>query len=619
MSGAQTNQRGGRRSWELACDALRILAVDPVEVGGAVLRCAAGPVRDEWLQALQSALPAHTPWRRMPATITDERLLGGLDLAATLRAGSPMVQAGLLRETDGGIVLLAMAERIEAATAARLAAVLDHGGFRLERDGFAAQVQARIACVALDESFGDDEQLPNALLQRLPLLLDLSNIGLDDFEAPTLDERCIASARHKLKSVQSPPEIVEALCAAAMAFGIDSIRAPLMALRVARICAALAGRASVTSEDASLAAGLVLAPRATRIPAPAEPAPPEPQSADQEPPQPPAPPPDAPPPPQTEAEQPQQDPEVQTQSVEPLQEQILAAAQAAIPADLLLHLLARNAAAMRQRSQGRSGALQQSRRRGRPAGVRQAVPRLGQRLSVVDTLRAAAPWQSLRRNALPAQASARERVQVRSEDFHVRRYKQRSETATLFIIDASGSAALHRLAEAKGAIELLLAQCYIRRDQVAVIAFRGRAAEVLLPPTRSLVRARRSLAGLPGGGGTPLAAGIDAGAAMAASLVRAGLTPTVVLLTDGRGNVTREGVGNREQATQEALSAAKALRSGGHRVLVIDTGPRPQPQAAQLSAALGGLYLPLPHADASVLATAVQRSRLSADNRAVAR
>ena len=350
------------------------------------------------------------------------------------------------------------------------------------------------------------------MLQRLPLLLDLSNIGLDDFEAPTLDERCIATARQKLKSVQSPPEIVEALCAAAMAFGIDSIRAPLMALRVARICAALAGRDSVTSEDASVAAGLVLAPRATRLPAPTEQ-----QSARQEPPQPPAPPPDTPPPPQTESEQPQQEPELQTQSVEPLQEQILAAAQAAIPADLLLHLLARNAAAMRQRSQGRSGALQQSRRRGRPAGVRQAVPRVGQRLSVVDTLRAAAPWQRLRRNALPAESSARERVQVRSEDFHVRRYKQRSETATLFVIDASGSAALHRLAEAKGAIELLLAQCYIRRDQVAVIAFRGRAAEVLLPPTRSLVRARRSLAGLPGGGGTPLAAGIDASAAMAAA------------------------------------------------------------------------------------------------------
>jgi magnesium chelatase subunit D len=614
MTGAETNQRSGRRRWEVACDALRILAVDPIEVGGAVLRCAAGPVRDEWLQALQSALPSNTPWRRMPAAITDERLLGGLDLAATLRAGSPMVQAGLLRESDGGIVLLAMAERIEAGTAARLAAVLDHGGFRLERDGFAAQVQARIACVALDESFGDDEQLPNALLQRLPLLLDLSNIGLEDFEVPALDEHRITTARHMLGSVQSPPEIIEALCAAAMALGIDSLRAPLMALRVARICAALAGRDYVTSEDASLAAGLVLAPRATRMPAPAEP-----EAAQQEPPQPQTPPPDTPPPPQTESEQPQQDPEVQTQSVEPLQEQILAAAQAAIPADLLLHLLARNAAAMRQRSQGRSGALQQSRRRGRPAGVRQGTPRVGQRLSVVDTLRSAAPWQSLRRNALPAESSARQRVQVRSEDFHVRRYKQRSETATVFVIDASGSAALHRLAEAKGAIELLLAQCYIRRDQVAVIAFRGRAAEVLLPPTRSLVRARRSLAGLPGGGGTPLAAGIDAGAAMAASLVRAGLTPTVVLLTDGRGNVTREGVGNREQATQEALSAAKALRSGGHRVLVIDTGPRPQPQAAQLSTALGGLYLPLPHADASVLASAVQRSRQPADKWTVAR
>ena len=74
------------------------------------------------------------------------------------------------------------------------------------------------------------------------------------------------------------------------------------------------------------------------------------------------------------------------------------------------------------------------------------------------------------------------------------RFQQKSETATLFVVDASGSAALNRLAEAKGAVELLLADCYVRRDRVALIAFRGTTAELLLPPTTSLVRARRSSA-----------------------------------------------------------------------------------------------------------------------------
>jgi magnesium chelatase subunit D len=227
---------------------------------------------------------------------------------------------------------------------------------------------------------------------------------------------------------------------------------------------------------------------------------------------------------------------------------------------------------------------------------------------VIDTLWAAAPWQRLRREQAVAAGSEPARVHVRREDFHVRRYRQASETATLFVLDASGSAALHRLAEAKGAVELLLAQCYLRRDRVAVIAFRGKTAELLLSPTRSLVRAKRSLAGLPGGGATPLAAGIEAGAALADSVQRAGLTPTLVLMTDGRGNMTLAGQANRQVAEQETIAASRRLRAAGHRVLLVDTSPRPQPGGMLLARELGALYLPLPHADSRGLAAAVTQA-----------
>jgi magnesium chelatase subunit D len=186
----------------------------------------------------------------------------------------------------------------------------------------------------------------------------------------------------------------------------------------------------------------------------------------------------------------------------------------------------------------------------------------------------------------------------------VTRLQARARTTTIFLVDASGSAALARLAEAKGAVELLLADCYQRRDQVAVVAFRGRGAQVLLPPTRSLVRAKRSLAGLPGGGGTPLAAAIDSGFVLAEASRRGGFTPTLVLLTDGRANVTRSGAGGRSMAQAEAQAAARRVRAAGVAALVLDTSPRPGPEARELAACLGALYIPLPFVNATSIRAA---------------
>ncbi len=185
---------------------------------------------------------------------------------------------------------------------------------------------------------------------------------------------------------------------------------------------------------------------------------------------------------------------------------------------------------------------------------------------------------------------------------------QKRETTTIFAVDASGSAALERLAEAKGAVESLLAECYVRRDRVALVAFRGRGADLLLVPTRSLVRAKRALASLPGGGGTPLAAGIEAAGRLAAAERRSGRSPVVLLLTDGRANVARSGAPGRAQAAADALAAARALAAEGTRALVIDTAARPQDSARALAAAMAARYLPMPLADAARLTQAVREA-----------
>jgi magnesium chelatase subunit D len=571
-----------------------LLAVDPVGLGGAVLRTPPGLARDEWLAALRALMPADAPWRRVPLGIADDRLLGGLDLAATLAAGRPVAQCGVLAETDGGVAVLPMAERLGADTAARLASVLDHGEVGVHREGLSLTRSARVAMVALDEGHDDDERTPPALRERLAFAPTLARRSPRDEPLPlpwTRDD--VAAARIALPGVACGDVVVQALCAAALALGVDSVRAPLQAVRAARAVAALAGRDEVEADDAALAARLVLAPRATRLPAPPEVEP-------DAPPEPPPPPESAEPPPEADAETPREP--------EALEDRVLDAAQAAIPPGLLAALL--GGAALRSAAGGKSGATKKGGRRGRPAGVRRGEPRAGLRLNLIATLRTAAPWQPLRRREAAQRTSAggAARLHVRREDFHVTRYREHSETTTLFVVDASGSSALHRLAEAKGAVELLLADCYVRRDKVAVIGFRGAGADLLLPPTRSLVRAKKSLAGLPGGGGTPLAAAIESATALADAVRRQGATPLVVLLTDGRANVARDGTPGRAQALADALAAAKRLRAAGIGTLLLDTSPQPQAAAQQLALALGARYLPLPYADARAMSVAVQQA-----------
>lgn len=626
--------------------AASLFAVDPVGLGGVCLRSLVQPARSDWLAMLRELLPAALPVRRIPFNIADGRLLGGLDLVATLRANRPIAERGVLAATDGGVVVVTMAERLSAHTAACLNAVLDSGELALQREGVQIHDRARIGIVALDEGMDDDEHVAASLLDRLAFLVDLNGC---DSRTPLLqlhDAEDIETARRLLPRVEIAPDIIAALCATGMSLGAGSPRVSQLAVNAAKAAAALDGRTVVTIDDATTAGRLVFAPRATQLPAPREAAanaasddgsrdattPPggEQQGAHSPPPatldgadqgaQVPPPeagaqgsaaPPSAPAPTETEppGPAPRDTPAVDRDkaaaviemSQDEIEEIVLAATRAAIPNGLLASL--RAAAPIRGGSgaAGRAGAARQGGARGRPYGVRSGMPQGSSRLNVMETLRAAAPWQRLR-----GRMSANDvRVRIDPSDFRITHYRQRSQTLTIFAVDASGSAALNRLAEAKGAVELLLADCYVRRDQVAVVTFRGRAAEILLAPTRSLVRAKRGLAGLPGGGGTPLAAGIQTAMLLADQARRRGDTPTLVILTDGRANVARSGVGGRDAAHADAMQAARRLRQSQFAVLFVDTSPRPTPLAQTLASAMGARYIPLPFANAQALSSIV--------------
>ena len=200
--------------WAAAATIAALVAVDPVGTGGVLLRSPAGGARDHWLAYVATLLPAGTPVRRVPLHITDGRLLGGLDLAATLRSGQPVAETGVLAAANGGIILLPMAERVTATTAARIAAVLDTRVLALEREGFALRTPVCLGVVALDEGQGAEEAPPAVLAERLAFRLDLSALRVNDAGERWHSVEDVAAARALLGTVTADADIVEALCAA---------------------------------------------------------------------------------------------------------------------------------------------------------------------------------------------------------------------------------------------------------------------------------------------------------------------------------------------------------------------------------------------------------------------
>ena len=587
-------------AWDDALWAAAALSVDPSGLRGVWLRAPHGPVRDEWLAQLTRLHPA---LRRVPGHADSERLLGGLDLGATLHAGRAIYQPGVLTQPLPTLLLLPMAERLPDDTAAILGQVLDQGHVSAGRHHIAQDTF--IGLVALDESLEDEPPMAGGLQERLGLWLDLRHMGRaggedDDTRLllETLPSMDLPALRAHALQLDIQDTVLKAVCQTAETLGVHSLRASLATVRLAKVLAALRGSDEVQEEDLGRAARLVLTPRATRAPAPPDQqaAPPEPEPQNDTPPD--------QPPPQEPQEQSPAEPPPEPPAFDPqeMAELMLEAALASLPADVLAQLADHKTAAPAGRGQGRSGNRKPSFLRGTPMPPRPGNPRQGARLHVLATLNAAVPRQKLRR--LPSHSRAK--LAIRTEDFHVHRYAEHSPTCLIFAIDASGSAALHRLAEAKGAVELLLTQSYARRDQVCVIGFRGTQAEVLLPPTKSLVRAKRSLSGLPGGGGTPLARAIEQSLQVALAEKRLGHSPSLVMLSDGRPNVTLQGQGGRAQALEDALTLALVWHGHQLPAIWLDTSARPEPQAQQVAQAMGARYVPLPLANSMRMAQAVQ-------------
>ncbi|PIV23473.1 MAG: magnesium chelatase [Deltaproteobacteria bacterium CG03_land_8_20_14_0_80_45_14] len=528
-----------------------ILNVSDTRCGGVLFIGEKGSGKSTLARFFKNILPEDMPFVEMPLNVTEEALLGGIDIEATIKAGKRIIQKGILSRADGGVVYIDDINLLSPELVALILEAQGRGENIIEREGVTLKHPSRFILVA---SMNPEEgALSPHLLDRFGMCVvweglketsmrieimkkRLPEVFTPDDEGLSLDEGLrlkINASRTRLNDVIITQEINDYIVQLCLESSISGHRGDIFLLYAARAYAVFCEDEEVTEKHVDEVLPLVLTHR-KRILQQME----EQQREHQE-----------------EKQQSKQDEHTDRQeqsdpkSGKNNPEKPLNGSDKGMDnADTLSKELSPHEEVFplgntfktrhfvfRKDRLNRFASGRRTKTRSKDKGGRYVKSILQPRndIAIDATIRAAAPYQKIR--------GRENTLLICEEDLRYRQRERKMGHLVVFVVDGSASMGVQRrMVETKGAVQSLLLDCYQKRDKVSMIVFRKDKAEVILPPTSSVEMASRRLREVPVGGKTPLTAGL----LEAYKLIRRFSMKSpetrflLVLITDGRANQT---------------------------------------------------------------------------------